>query len=344
MSTPERPECGYVEMSAEQKQHVYGDYCLYDELFGFDLRTGETCDADTRARNAIEATCEAIRQFALRHYGREYNRKDREHSAAITRKGTAGTKLAYVLLMLTNEDSLREIITSGIARESAADTVNPALARERMRKAIIFYRVLAIATRSLFETPFTETTSPMYVLMFLEICAVAWVCMDAAAMSMYCDFFSARWKFDLRCDDGGLFDHDTLYTRLATAQDISADRAKFNVEDVCAAGGRLAVISTKNPATFFSSDGGAVPRCEFRSADAISARPIAKDDVRLPESAKKVSLPSAKRRTLPLASAAAASADNGLHPPFAKRPKLIFLSEPPERQKSSSSSKRVLKK
>lgn len=323
-------ESGYGYVGTETRD---GGCCLYDELFGFDPRTGEICEADLRAHDAIETTSEAIRQFALRQYGREYNRKDREHSAAIAHGGNAGIKLAYVLLMLTNEDSLREIITSRAAKESALDAINPALARERMRKAVIFYRVLSIATRSLFETPFTEVTSPTYVLMFLEICIVAWACMDAAAMSMYCDFFSARWKFDLRCDDGGLFDRDVLYPPLATARDILADRENFGSTKT--SGGQLAVISTRKSATFSSADASMMLHCELRGADAISARAVA-DTPRTIPIARKV--PPGKRRISPTKSPdkkEQPSADNVLHPPLAKRPKLIFLDEAPASQKSS---------
>jgi hypothetical protein len=203
-------------------------HCLYDEVFGAD-GNAEAC------RRSIETTFTAIHDYALRHYGSDYSRRDMFHCRLIVEKGNLALKLAYVLLILTHEKSLRDVV-AGQAAVAAAES-GVVEDREHARKLMMYYRVLAIATRSLFETAFDETNARDFVSLFIQLCAVAWLCMDSAAMSMFCDQFSSRCKYDdpslndIRCDDGGLFDRSEIEGKLWTAEEIIRDRQGLGAEN-----------------------------------------------------------------------------------------------------------------
>jgi hypothetical protein len=174
--------------------------CLFDRLMPRDP-TEET-------KNEIDQTCEAIRQFAARTYGSEYSRTAWRHwnmiAPAVCRD--RAIELAYILLESTHEGALHGMIMAEAAALERRESPPPSTAElERVRKMVMFYRVQAIAMRSLYETPFTDSNAHEYVMGYLYVCVMAWLCMDARAMSMFCDHFSSRWKGDLRADDGPLF-------------------------------------------------------------------------------------------------------------------------------------------
>jgi len=142
--------------------------CLYDDLFSVDT-----------AREAITKTYGAIRQYGVRNYGKHLKKRDVERLADLTERGGYALKLMFVLAMLAHDAALREQVE---------DTADP----ESLEKAKGFYRVLALAVRSVYVSPFTERSVRRIILGAIRFCFVAWECFDAAGMTHLCDWYSAR--------------------------------------------------------------------------------------------------------------------------------------------------------
>lgn len=188
--------------------------CLYDELLSVYVPTDVV-------KEAIEVAFASTAEFMLRQYRAEFSRRDVANCRVVADKGNHGLKLAFVLLMLAQEQCHRDAILLNMPQH--ADL-------EQRRKAVVFYRVLSVAVRSLFETPYDETNSRVFVMAFLEICVVAWNCMSSSAMSMFCDRFSARCEGDVRSDGGGLFAPKELCPPLLNVGDICRDRGAVKTE------------------------------------------------------------------------------------------------------------------
>jgi hypothetical protein len=206
------------EEKKKKKNEVW--HCLYDDIFPVpwgDMRY------DGRA---LDAYYRSVRGFCVRHFAGEFNKLEQSNAKLIDTRGNRAAHLAFVLLMLTQEECLRdEVWFTAVGRSRRRH-----LPREEARKLLMYYRVMSIATRSLFETPYDETNARAFLSGFIEVCS-AWVTMDSAAMSMYCDFFASAYKDkedpslnDFRCDDGGMFDPEELRPKLWTAADVRRDR------------------------------------------------------------------------------------------------------------------------
>ena len=145
--------------------------CLYDEVFSNDEEV---------AREAIDSTFESIYDFTRRNYGGSLSTSDEKRLELVRQLGNHGLRLAFVLSMLANEPVIREEIDADV--EDVAT----------ISKTTVFYRVISIATRGMFETPFTEENAHIIVSRFIQFCSIAWRCLDADSMSNFCDRFSAR--------------------------------------------------------------------------------------------------------------------------------------------------------
>jgi hypothetical protein len=100
-------------------------------------------------------------------------------------------------------------------------------------KSLLYYRVLAIATRGLIETPFTEKNAADFLISFIEICFLGWKCLDSHSMMPFCDFFSARCKpeEDFRWSllkENEVIDRENSFSRdrIYTEEDIRLDRKR----------------------------------------------------------------------------------------------------------------------
>jgi hypothetical protein len=227
-STPRK-----IKIFNESKMEESGDEwdCLYEEIFSLTHPKEDI-------RKTIDVIFQPIFAFCMRHYRSEYSRQDLINAKLVHDRSNHALKLVYILLMLTQERSIREHVITDVSRESLLSGRCP----DRVRKAIMFYRVMSGAARSLIEFPYDETNAAMAVGSFLGICTIAWLCMDSLAMSMFCDSFGARCEGDLCRDDGGMFRSDELTPRLWMAEDIRTDRGLPNdpsptlVEEVVASG------------------------------------------------------------------------------------------------------------
>lgn len=175
--------------------------CLYDELFS--LGNAE------HMRECIDKTYDSIEKFKKRMYDAVLNEKDRRRSEAIASSGNSGLKLVMILLAITHESSIRDTIECDAAERldsirkefqgSEDESEIELFIEETMHKIDLFYRVLSIGVRSLYETPYTELNAQTYVRAFLNFCFFAWSCCDSDSMEMLCDAFSSRRK-PLSCD------------------------------------------------------------------------------------------------------------------------------------------------
>jgi hypothetical protein len=142
--------------------------CMYDDLF-----TEET------SRDAIKKVREDILAYGMRNYGAHLKKRDAERIRDQTERGGYAAHLLFVILMLTHNAALREQIE---------DTADP----EVIDKVKGFYRVMAIATRSIYVSPFTERSVRRMALGVIRFCFMAWRCFDADGMARLCDWYSAR--------------------------------------------------------------------------------------------------------------------------------------------------------
>jgi hypothetical protein len=117
----------------------------------------------------------------LRFYGAELKPVDIQRYDELCARGGTALKLMFVLMMLAHDAALRQQIVC---------TANADVATQR--KVAAFYRVIAIALRSIYVTPFTETSMKRIMLSTLEFCYVGWACHDADGITHYCDRYAAR--------------------------------------------------------------------------------------------------------------------------------------------------------
>jgi hypothetical protein len=150
--------------------------CLYDELFSGEM-----------AAQSIEECFSAVLDFVKRNYCQVMHSRDWSRATFIAEKGNSAIKLAFMLLVETHEQAIHDQIVLGCANE------------ETQKKAHVFRRLLCIATRSLFETPFDEDNAPSLVSRYLQVCHLCWTSMDHAALENFCDFFSSRTKIRRKC-------------------------------------------------------------------------------------------------------------------------------------------------
>lgn len=146
--------------------------CVYDELFSDDMGV---------ARGAIEACFRGLYQMIVRNYTGLLSAQDVGRLITIRDRGDIAAHLAFFLTAIVHEHALRdEILAMTRGDESVKD------------KILAYHRLLSIATRSLYETAFTDANAPVLVGRFLQICTIAWRCLDAATITNLADGFGAR--------------------------------------------------------------------------------------------------------------------------------------------------------
>jgi hypothetical protein len=146
--------------------------CLYDVLFG----NASMSSAETAA--AIECVFATTHEYIIRAYGAELKPMDFARYDDLCHRGDAALKLMFVLMVEAHEASLRQQI------ENEAE---PCI-RPKVRE---FYRSLAIMVRSIYSTPYTESSMNRIILTALQFCFTAWR-MDINGMIHYNNIFAAR--------------------------------------------------------------------------------------------------------------------------------------------------------
>ena len=153
-----------------RKSSEVGRTCLYDELFSGNAE-------------AISECFDAVRSFIGRHMVTLLPCEDRRHMNVVSERGPPWLKLAFIVTAIVHERALREQIE------------DDAIDEEAIRRIEAFHRVASIATRSLFESPFTEKNAVIVVKRFLYVCFLAWnVMSDRVSVENYADFFGARQR------------------------------------------------------------------------------------------------------------------------------------------------------
>jgi hypothetical protein len=244
--------------------------CLYDDLFSTD---------EGEARDSIDRAFSKFYEFGLRTYGMFMSDADIGRLKMMAERGNHGLKLAFMLFVMTHETAIRKNVNkAAIATLMDAGTaLDSGMGLETVCKTVGFYRVLSIAVRSIFETPFTEVLAPVLVDRFIQFAYICWKCTDSEAMQNLCDSFSSRkrvpgtprfahWARDAAWDGSGVARQSTAYGLVDDPSELGKlclPPKRQGSESV--SGGRDAVDRVE-------ADGRRADRDETSGADWISAR------------------------------------------------------------------------
>jgi len=151
--------------------------CIYDKLFKVGVSSKE----------AIEEVFGLVCSYVLRNFGSEFKSLDLEILNQLKDEGTPILKLCFLMNAFAQDTTLRAVVKEGAIDKS----------HEMALRIDVFYRVLAIAIRSIYSTPFTVKGSKRILLSAVHFCLVAWNCFDAKTMMWYCDMYTSRGSLNI---------------------------------------------------------------------------------------------------------------------------------------------------
>jgi hypothetical protein len=154
-----------------------GARCLYDSLFRDDDSVRETvCRCFDATRSLVERT-----------YGSIMLERDTVHMKSVCEYGNAAAKLAFVLMAIVHEHALSDEIEAEVTSKILLQRIDS------------FHRLVSIASRSLFESPFTDKNAHVFVARYIVLCALGWMCLrDSASIENLCDMFGYAYPNEAR--------------------------------------------------------------------------------------------------------------------------------------------------
>jgi hypothetical protein len=130
----------------------------------------------------VEAVFKAVAVYIRRHYKDEMTQSDTKYLLMLERNGNPLLKLYFVLMCIPIDQAIRVLV------EASATT------NEDMCACKAFYRVLAIALRSVMLAPYTTANARAIVLSAMKFIYQGWACTGGkpGPILIYCNSFAAQ--------------------------------------------------------------------------------------------------------------------------------------------------------